>query len=81
MTTGAMTWDREAPQGWVRAAAWGTLACDVPSSLWRVLMIAGLMPGTEALRRSYEDDVAYVVGLSVAELLAAVVGYARRRAP
>lgn len=73
MTSAAMTWDRRAPQEWAKAAAWGTLACAVPSSLWRVLMIAGLMPGTEALRRLYEDDVTYVVGLSVAELLAAVL--------
>lgn len=66
-------WDRGRPQGWARWAAWGALACALPSSLWRLLMIVGLMPGTAELRRLYADEVGYVVGLSVAELVAAAL--------
>ena len=68
-----MTWERGAPQDWARAAAWGALACAVPSAVWRLLMIAGLLPGTGDLRLLYADHVGYVVGLSVAQVLAAVL--------
>ena len=60
---------------WVRRAAWGAFAATVPSAVWRVLMIVGLMPGAADLRR-YElaDDpalgYAYVFGLSVVQLVA-----------
>lgn len=67
------TWAEGRPQTWATVVAWGVLACAVPSSLWRLLMIAGLMPGTEELRRLYSSEVGYVVGLSVAELVAAVL--------
>lgn len=71
MTT--TTWERGLPQRWARWAAWGTLACALPSSLWRLLMIAGLMPGTEELRLLYANEVGYVVALSAAQLLAALL--------
>lgn len=60
---------------WVGWAAWGAFAATVPSAVWRVLMIVGLMPGTADLRR-YElaDDpavgYAYVFGLSLVQLAA-----------
>lgn len=37
-----MTWTDGHPQRWARTAAWGVLACALPSALWRLLMIAGL---------------------------------------
>lgn len=37
-----MTWTDGHPQRWAWTAAWGVLACAVPSALWRLLMIAGL---------------------------------------
>lgn len=73
MGTTSQTWAERPPQSWARAAAWGVLACAVPSSLWRLLMIVGLMPGTGELRELYSDEVGYVVGLSIAEVTAAVL--------
>lgn len=67
------TWAVDRPQTWAKVVAWGVLACAIPSSSWRLLMIAGLVPGTEELRRLYASEVGYVVGLSVAELTAAVL--------
>lgn len=73
MTSGAMTWDRGRPQDWAQVAAWGTLACALPSAAWRLLMLAGLMPGTERLRLLHEHESGYVIGLSVAQVVAAVL--------
>lgn len=61
------------PQRWAVVAAWGALLSAVPSALWRLLMIAGLMPGTADLRALHADEVGYVVGLSVAQLVAGVL--------
>lgn len=53
--------------------AWAAFAVTIPSAVWRVLMITGSMPGTDALRR-FElspDPVtgyAYVFGLSIVQL-------------
>lgn len=66
-------WQAHQPQAWARAAAWGVLACAVPSAVWRLLMIAGWMPGTEPLRVLHEGEGGYVLGLSVAQVLAAVL--------
>lgn len=63
------------PARWVVWAAWGAFLSTVPSALWRVLMIIGLMPGTAELR-AYElagDAVlgyTYVFGLSIVQLTA-----------
>lgn len=54
--------------------AWGAFLSVVPSALWRVLMIVGLVPGTASLRE-YElaGDPAlgygYVFALSLVQLL------------
>lgn len=37
-------------QRWALLAAWGAFLATVPSALWRVLMIVGLLPGTAKLR-------------------------------
>lgn len=66
-------WQGREPQAWARAAAWGVLACALPSALWRLLMISGWMPGTEPLRALHEGEGGYVLGLSIAQLLAAVL--------
>jgi hypothetical protein len=64
------------PARWVVVAAWGALLSTVPSAVWRVLMIVGLMPGTGELRR-YElvgnatTGYVYVVALSIVQLAAA----------
>lgn len=44
--------------------------CTVPSAVWRVLMIVGLLPGGEALRAHYlaQGDFGYVIGLSIFQL-------------
>lgn len=61
------------PQRWAVFAAWGAFLATIPSALWRVLMIAGLMPGTEDLRQ-YELGgqpalgYAYVFALSIVQL-------------
>lgn len=66
-------WQGREPQAWARVAAWAVLACAVPSAVWRLLMIAGWMPGTEPLRVLHEGEGGYVLGLSVAQVLAAVL--------
>lgn len=73
MTQGMQTWDRREPQAWARVAAWGVLVAALPSAIWRLLMIAGWLPGTEPLRVLHEGEGGYVFGLSVAQLLAAVL--------
>lgn len=53
--------------------AWAAVWCTVPSAVWRVAMIAGLVPGTADLR-AFELagnpalGYAYVIGLSVVQL-------------
>lgn len=37
-------------QRWAVFAAWGAFLSTVPSALWRILMIVGLLPGTAKLR-------------------------------
>lgn len=66
-------WQGREPQAWARAAAWVVLACALPSAVWRLLMIAGWMPGTEPLRVLHEGEGGYVLGLSIAQLFAAVL--------
>lgn len=73
MTTGAMTWVRGRPQRWAQWAAWATVASALPSAVWRLLMLAGLLPGTAQLRRLHEAEPGYVIGLSVTQVLAAVL--------
>lgn len=76
-TIGVVPW-------WQQICAWAAFAVTVPSALWRVLMIVGLMPGTEELR-GYElaGDPAlgygYVFGLSIVQLTCgfATVGLVR----
>lgn len=43
----------------------------LPSSIWRVLMIYGVLPGTEAFREANSGDTGYVIALTVIEMLAA----------
>ncbi|MEL4356819.1 MULTISPECIES: hypothetical protein [unclassified Luteococcus] len=58
---------------WLQLCAYGAFAVVVPSALWRVLMIVGLVPGTASLR-TFELagnpglGYAYVIGLSVVQL-------------
>ena len=65
--------------------AWGAFLVTVPSAVWRVLMILGLLPGTAELRAFELAEnpalgYAYVVGLSVVQLTASflTVGLTRR---
>lgn len=65
--------------------AWGAFLVTVPSAVWRVLMIMGLMPGTTDLRQfELAGDAAfaygYVVTLSAVQLTAGflTVGLVRR---
>lgn len=67
------TWTGDRPQPWAVVAAWGVLACAIPSAVWRVLMLAGLVPGTEQLRQLHEGEPGYVIGLSVVQVAAAVL--------
>ncbi|WP_333620161.1 hypothetical protein [Dietzia sp.] len=43
----------------------------LPSSIWRILMIYGRLPGTEAFRDANSGDTGYVLALTVIEMLAA----------
>lgn len=58
---------------WLRVTAWTAFLVTLPSALWRVLMIVGLLPGTAELR-AYElagdpaVGYAYVVGLSIVQV-------------
>lgn len=69
---------------WLRLAAWGAFVVTVPSALWRVLMIVGLMPGTADLRQfelagNPTLGYTYVFGLSIVQLGAGflTVGFVR----
>lgn len=66
-------WAERPPQDWAVIAAWGTLAAALPSAVWRLLMIAGMLPGTEALRRLHEGEGGYVLALSITQVLAAIL--------
>lgn len=61
------------PQWWASVAAWGTLAASLPSAIWRLLMITGLLPGTAEMRHLHEGEVGYVLGLSIAQVFCAVL--------
>ncbi|MBA8793586.1 hypothetical protein FHX74_001191 [Friedmanniella endophytica] len=69
---------------WLRGVATAAFLVTVPSALWRVLMITGVLPGTAELR-SYElgdrpaAGYAYVFGLSAVQLATGflVTGLAR----
>lgn len=58
---------------WLVLCAWGAFAAVVPSAVWRVAMIVGLVPGTASLR-AFELagnpalGYAYVFGLSAFQL-------------
>lgn len=73
MTPVETTWEQAPPQRWATVAAWATLVCALPSALWRMLMIAGVLPGTEAMRRLHDGEGAYVLGLSIVQVLVAVL--------
>ncbi len=71
---------------WLHLVAWGAFLVTVPSALWRVLMIVGLMPGTAGLREFELADnaalgYAYVFGLSIIQIGAGflTVGLVRPR--
>lgn len=68
-------------QPWARAAAYAAFAVTIPSAVWRLLMVAGAVPGAAQLRAEtlHPTDgtplaggsaVAYVVGLSVVQVTA-----------
>ncbi len=67
------------PQRWEQVAAWRAFACTVPSAVWRLLMLAGALPGTGELHALHADEPGYVVGLSVVQILCGwlVVGLVR----
>lgn len=58
---------------WMVVCAWAAFLSVVPSALWRLLMIAGLLPGAAALR-AFELGTnpaaghAYVIALSVLQI-------------
>lgn len=61
------------PQRWAQIAAWGAFLATIPSAMWRVLMILGLMPGTQDLRQfELAGDAslgyAYVFALSIVQI-------------
>ncbi|MGU3431638.1 hypothetical protein ACNHUS_01360 [Actinomycetes bacterium M1A6_2h] len=67
-----------APPRWLVRVAWAAFAVTVPSAVWRVLMIVGLMPGTAELRvfelgDDHTVNYVYVFGLSVVQLAAALL--------
>ncbi|OYO17260.1 hypothetical protein CGZ93_16990 [Enemella dayhoffiae] len=47
-----------------------SFACAIPSAIWRLLMLGGLLPGTADLRAMYAETPGYVIGLSVVQLSA-----------
>src|SRR5699024_9804468 len=59
---------RRPPPRWAQIAAWAAFACTVPSAIWRVLMIEGMLPGTLTLRQAHAGDHFYVWALSVVQL-------------
>lgn len=66
------------PVRWSVLAAWGALLVTVPSAVWRVLMIFGLIPGTQDLRKfELAGDAAlahgYVLTLSIVQLTAGLL--------
>lgn len=73
VTSSGSRWSSRPPQGWAVVAAWASLACAVPSALWRLLAITGALPGTAAFRAAHDGDLAYVVGLSTVQLLVGVL--------
>lgn len=65
------------PARWTVWVAWGAFFSTIPSAVWRVLMIVGLMPGTQDLRQfELAGDAAlgygygYVFALSIIQLTA-----------
>lgn len=56
------------PARWEQFTAWGAFICTVPSALWRVLMIMGLLPGTTDLRAAHAGEHGYVWALSLVQL-------------
>ncbi len=63
------------PQAWARRASIACLVCVLPSIIWRLAMIAGVETGfAEAAEyRASGAAVAYVIGLDVVQLVAAVL--------
>lgn len=63
------------PQRWARRASLACLLCVLPSIVWRLAMLAGVETGfAEAVvYRSSAGTIAYVVGLDVVQLAAAVL--------
>src|SRR5699024_11950041 len=55
------------PSLMAQIAAWGAFASTVPSAIWRVLMIMGLLPGTSDLRAAHAEDQVYVWCLSLVQ--------------
>jgi hypothetical protein len=64
---------RRPPPRWAVVTAWAAFACTVPSAVWRVLMVEGLVPGTAALRTAHAGDHAYVWGLSLVQVTAGLL--------
>lgn len=62
-----------------RRAAVAALVVAMPSALWRLLMIAGLLPGTDALRTDVSGGAGYVLALSSVQIGAAVAVLALTR--
>src|SRR5699024_1377150 len=60
---------RPPPPRWAQTVAWAAFACTIPSAMWRVLMIEGMLPGTLALRQALAGDHFYVWALSVVQLV------------
>lgn len=56
------------PSRWAQCAAWGAFIATVPSAIWRILLIAGVLPGTTELQAVYTSDLGYVWSLSVVQL-------------
>lgn len=67
-------------QRWITWCAYGAFAAAVPTALWRIVLAAGPTLGTPAEWRAAQDipgtGTAYVLGLSVLQLLAATCSFA-----
>ncbi|AKT51689.1 hypothetical protein [Arsenicicoccus sp. oral taxon 190] len=61
------------PQAWARWAAWGAFLVTIPSAVWRLLMLYGVLPGTTDLRRLHAGEEGYVWGLSIVQVLCGVL--------
>jgi len=64
---------RHPPQRWAVIVAWAAFLCTLPSAVWRLLMLNGVLPGTADLQRLHAGEEGYVWGLSIVQVLTGVL--------